>query len=257
MNPNDRLTIDTPEQIPLELPVAGIGSRALACAIDSLLQIIAIILLLLLFFASMWLFKFNVGSGIGAILGAVVLLFPFLLQWGYFVLFEIFWNGQTPGKRIVGIRVIKESGRPITPMESMGRNLLRAIDMLPGIYAVGVVCMMLNQRSKRLGDYVAGTLLVYDKAIDHARVSWNPNNTGDGPAQTVASGARISPDELALIESYLNRRTTFAIAVRRETARKIAAAITERTGVEPEEGQSTDAFLEALARKARDSAGYR
>jgi uncharacterized RDD family membrane protein YckC len=105
LHPTDKLLIDTPEQIALELPLAGIRSRSLALAVDSLLQIGAIILMILLLLLSK-LSGSSLITGIGAILIAIV---PFLIQWGYFTLFEIFWNGQTPGKRVAQIRVINES----------------------------------------------------------------------------------------------------------------------------------------------------
>ena len=87
---------------------------------------------------------------------AVVLIFLFCVYWGYFAFFEIIWKGQTPGKRYAGIRVIKETGRPIDSFEAIGRNLMRAVDGLPGIYGVGLLCMMLNKQNRRLGDFVAG-----------------------------------------------------------------------------------------------------
>jgi uncharacterized RDD family membrane protein YckC len=83
---------------------------------------------------------------------------------GIFRLLRNLWKGQTPGKRYAGIRVIKESGRPINAFEAIGRNLMRAVDGLPGIYGVGLVCMMCNRQSRRLGDFVAGTVVVHEKA---------------------------------------------------------------------------------------------
>jgi uncharacterized RDD family membrane protein YckC len=255
LDPADKLTIDTPEQIPLELPLAGIGSRALALAIDSLLQLAVVILLLLFAVALAAAFDMAAVGDLG--MAVAFALVPFLMQWGYFVFFEIRWNGQTPGKRLVKIRVIKESGRPVTAMEAAGRNLMRAIDMLPGVYAAGLVCMMLNKGGKRLGDYVAGTVVVYDKPVDHAHVIWSPGEGAAPAADDATRGGRISPDELALVETYLNRRASLDVAVRRETAARIAEVVGRRNGSAPADGQTADAFLESLARKARDSAGYR
>jgi uncharacterized RDD family membrane protein YckC len=250
LNPTDKLLIDTPEQIALELPLAGIGSRSLALVVDSLLQFGAIILILLLLLLAK-LSDTQLFSGIGAIVFALV---PFLIQWGYFTLFEIFWNGQTPGKQVAQIRVIKESGRPITIVEAIARNLVRTIDMLPGVYAVGLICMLANKRNKRLGDYVAGTVVVHEKTIEKVSTIWNSQST---PANADPQAIKLSPEELVLIETYLNRRSEFDSEVRKKTAAQITALIKNRKGLEPAEGQSADNFLETVARQARESARYR
>jgi uncharacterized RDD family membrane protein YckC len=243
----DKLTIDTPELIALELPLAGVGSRFLALAFDSLLQVIGaiIVILIIVVWGASGLFR-----NIGMVLGVLMIFF---IYWGYFVFFEIIWNGQTPGKRLARIRVIKESGRPITALEAITRNLLRAVDMLPGMYAAGFVCMMLNSCNKRLGDFVAGTVVVHDKKVEAVSAIWNP---GDPSVAANLHTVKITPEELLLIETYLNRRHQIDWAVRKKTARQIAAMIENKTGLERGEGQSDDAFLEAVARKVRDGARY-
>ncbi len=253
MHSTDKLTIDTPEQIALELPLAGIGSRSLALAIDSLLQLF----LAVLTFLALLLLSANPGMGrlIRTIGLAVTVLILFCLYWVYFAFFEIIWNGQTPGKRIAGIRVIKESGRPITPVEAIGRNLLRAVDMLPPpFYAVGLICMILNKRNKRLGDFVAGTVLVHDKAIETVSPIWNP---GSLSTELNSQALKITPEELVLIETFLNRRHQLESSVRRNTAEQIVSMIKDKTGIERVAGQSDEDLLEAVARKVRDTARYR
>lgn len=117
----------------MDFAVAGIGSRFLAILIDVLIQsaagVVAGILLLLLL-AAMSL----AGPRASLWVGAFFILFYFVLYFGYYAIFEILWNGQTPGKRRVGIRVIKEDGRPLTPAESIGRNLMRIVDWLSLIH---------------------------------------------------------------------------------------------------------------------------
>jgi uncharacterized RDD family membrane protein YckC len=125
----DQLKIDTPEQIALELPLAGIGSRFLGLAIDTLLQWVLYFVIFLIVLGVVWAdpsietlgryFKWLPASFIPA----VVILLIFCIYWGYFAFFEIIWKGQTPGKKIDGIRVIHTSGRPINAYESIGRNL--------------------------------------------------------------------------------------------------------------------------------------
>ncbi len=111
-------------------------------------------------FLAMWIFQTaSPSSWIVAILG----LISFILLWGYYIFFEILWNGQSPGKRWVGLRVIRIDGTPITLSESIIRNLVRIIDFLPTAYGVGVVTMFINTNSRRVGDLAAGTIVVHDR----------------------------------------------------------------------------------------------
>jgi uncharacterized RDD family membrane protein YckC len=247
----DKLTIDTPELITLELPLAGIGSRFLALAIDSLLQVVVLLLVLL----TCGILMVDLGGLFKAIGPAIIILSVYCLYWGYFAFFEIVWNGQTPGKRLIRIRVIKESGRPITPLEAIARNIMRGIDIFPPFfYIVGLFCMMLNSRNKRLGDFVAGTVLVHDKKVETVSAIWKQveNSSFDNVVTS-----KITPEELLLIETYLNRRSALDLPVRKKNARQIVLMIREKIGVDVIEGVSDDALLEAVARKVRDSAKYR
>jgi len=171
VQPAEQLRIDTPEQIALELSVAGIGSRFLAIAVDTVLQLFLYIAGFVAFVA------FQLPAALLPSMGlfgpALAILFTFCVYWGYFAFFEILWSGRTPGKRLAGIRVIKDTGRPINAFEAIGRNVLRAIDFLPAMYAIGIVCMMLNRNSRRLGDFVAGTIVVHDKQTEDVRPDWN------------------------------------------------------------------------------------
>ena len=255
----DRLDIDTPEQISLELPLAGIGSRFLALTLDSLIQVGAIIVLIILgWFVSM---AYSDLSGaadkffsetVGTI---VMILVPFCLYWGYFAFFEILWQGRTPGKRVAGIRVIHQTGRPMTAIECIGRNLLRAIDMQPGtIYAVGLICMMCNKQNRRVGDFIAGTIVVHEKALDSVSPTWGDNKT-DAPVQPELR--KLTSDELVLIETYLNRRYDLDAFVRAQTSARIVAMISEKLGIPKPPEQRDDDFLESVARQLRDGAMFR
>jgi uncharacterized RDD family membrane protein YckC len=253
----EHLTIDTPEQVALELPVAGIGSRFMALALDTVCQgLIFLILVALLGGLS----ALNALSGIriGEVWGpALIVLLIFCLYWGYFAIFEIVWKGQTPGKRAAGIRVIKDSGRPIDALSAILRNLMRAIDLLPGMYGVGVVTMVLNRHSRRLGDFVAGTIVVHDKPA--ARLAEMPieppPRAFEVPLTTHA--VRLSDGEVVLIETYLARRFEYAEGARGDAAARIVERISRRLGVAPAHGEDPDLFLESLLRQARDAARYR
>lgn len=249
----DQLKIDTPEQIALELPLAGIGSRFLAIAIDTLIQGALYLIAGIVFFlilglgASMIWF---VPKTVGPALGIFIL---FAIYWGYFAIFETIWKGQTPGKRVAGIRVIKESGRPITAFEAVSRNLMRAVDVLPGIYGVGLVCMMLNRQSRRLGDFVAGTVVVHEKPTEEVRPLWN---TSTDASSSSGLAGQVTADELVLIETYLSRRFELDPEVRLRTAIQIADRVKAKTGLQPQAHQHVDDFLEEAARRVRDSGRF-
>lgn len=254
VNSFEQLKIDTPEQIALELPLAGIGSRFLAMAIDTLIQfglylVVGIVFFLILGLGAsvLWFVPKTMGPAIG-------IFILFAIYWGYFALFEIVWKGQTPGKRFTGIRVIKESGRPINAFEAIGRNLMRAVDGLPGIYGVGLLCMMLNKQSRRLGDFVAGTVVVHEKPSEEVRPTWN---TATEAGATSGGMALVTAEELVLIETYLSRRFDLDPDVRLRTAIQIADRIKTKTGLQPQPHQHVDDFLEEAARRVRDRGGFK
>lgn len=207
----ERLRIDTPENVVFDYRVAGIGSRFLAALIDTILMIILqIIASLTLSFLVRELVPREV-AWLRAWMVALFGLIAFALFWGYYVFFEVTWNGQSPGKRRVGLRVIRIDGTPISLAESVIRNLIRLIDFLPLYYAIGLVTMFVNQQSRRLGDLAAGTLVVYDReavtleslAPDRSlpRTSWaGVVAKGDWPIE------RLTDQDIQLAEDFLRRR---------------------------------------------------
>jgi len=152
--------VEVPEGITLSLPVASLVSRSLAFLIDLLIRF-AIIFVALQIFAIFG----DLGSGF-------VLIAMFLVEWFYPVLFEVFYHGQTLGKKVMGIMVINDDGTPIDWSSSIVRNLLRFADFLPFMYAFGFLSMMFSRDFKRLGDFAAGTLVVHKlEQIDKAEQS--------------------------------------------------------------------------------------
>ncbi len=253
IDPLDKLTIETPEQIPLEFPLAGIGSRFLAAVIDSLIQIVIGLALLVagVTIASLGIFR---SQGAQVWLAAVGVAIGFLLQFGYYAGFEAWWNGQTPGKRRQHLRVIKDTGRPITVYESVGRNLLRLLDSLPGFYGVGIASMLLSAQNKRLGDYVAGTVVVHEKPLaDQANVSWNFGTSGTASALDLTG---LSPEEFQLMETFLLRREQLTRDVRASMARQIALRISEKLKIPAEDRQNPEALIEKLASEYRNRARF-
>src|SRR5258708_8873216 len=161
-----KLTIETPEQTALECEIAGIGSCFFALALDTLIQILLGIGLLVIMVMAGVALPGWAKTGVWFV--ALIVLAYFVLYFGYFAIFEIIWNGQTPGKKKEGLRVIKDSGRPITPSEAVGRNLLRIVDQLPAFYAIGIGSLLLSRHNKRLGAFVCATVVVHEKSLVHA-----------------------------------------------------------------------------------------
>jgi uncharacterized RDD family membrane protein YckC len=252
----EKLIIETPEQTSIEFPLAGIGSRFLAILIDSLIQM-AVLIVLGLIFVGLG-FSFGRaglgGSSTAAVwITAILILIYFLLMYGYFMLFESIWNGQTPGKRLTHIRVIKDSGQPITAIDAVGRNLLRLVDQLPFAYGIGVLCAWISPQSKRLGDYVAGTVVVHEKPFETVAPQW------DAPAQAATHqyGAnRLTPEEFALVVTFLGRRNALEAGVRYDTAASIVRRIESKLTLPPER-PSAEKLLEELSHERRSTAGYR
>ena len=258
MDSLEKLTIETPEQIALEYPLAGIGSRFMAFFYDSLIQLIlALIAVLLVLFVSPDLGKYwpSAWNWVAAIW---VFLF-FCVYWGYFATFEALWNGQTPGKRKAGIRVIKDSGRPITAFEAIARNFMRAIDGMPSMYGVAVIAIFIDKRSRRLGDMVAGTVVVHDKKEESAQPFLNTSSSEvmATPMASANIASKLTLQELDVIETFLNRRLDLPPAVREQSAKKIADAIAAKLEVPGQERGPDEKFLEAVAREYRNTARFR
>ena len=144
-----RKSVPTPEGFELDLRLAGPVPRALAYASDLVVRIAVLAILA-------WIFGRMGVAGTGLILVAA-----FAIEWLYPVLFEVLWDGATPGKRTFGLAVLSDRGAPVSLGASVTRNLLRAADFLPMLYAFGLIAMLMNRDFKRLGDLAAGTIVVY------------------------------------------------------------------------------------------------
>ena len=268
----DQLTIDTPEQVSIRFPVAGIGSRFLAILADTALQVIAYTVLVLVFVLIATSAPKSAGGDLSRNgekwLIAGLILFHFLMYWGYFTLFETFWNGQTPGKRLCKIRVIQQSGRQITFFEAMTRNLLRVIDLLPSVYLVGVITMLCNRQHQRLGDLAAGTIVI------HERHSEEPIWGGNGP-RTITAGAfapvapqpvlhqrneltlpddsvaRLNAEDLGVIDRFFSRILDMELDTRARIAERLAAQMSEKMNFPAPADMKPERFLEAIAHQMR------
>jgi hypothetical protein len=196
---------------------------------------------------------------------AFVIFINFGIFWGYFALFEAYWKGQTPGKRVMKLRVIKDSGRQITFFESLARNLVRVVDYLPGLYLIGVITMLCNKRNQRLGDLVAGTLVVHER-LDEASLLYQSSSVGEAtnvrwgqavtamfPADAVA---RLSTQDLMVIETFFARMLDLPMETRVAVAYRMAAQMAAKMGVGLPEGNPERA-LESMAYQMRSSGRVR
>ena len=251
----EKITIETPEQTSLDFAIAGIGSRFLALALDTLIQVLVGFIVGI--GGSMVVAALASAAPKSAVWGlAILVLFFFLLYFGYFAFFEIIWNGQTPGKRKAGIRVIKDSGRPLTVAESIGRNLLRIIDWLPGFYAIGIASALLTRENKRLGDLVAGSLVVRESSFSDLKPVWQTAQVPSTPVSALLGAANLTLEESALIDSFLTRRSELDFDVRVRMAEQIFQRLKPKLTLPTDNTLSTEKILESLAYERRATGGY-
>ncbi len=232
----ERLDIDTPEGVIFGYQVAGIGSRFMAALADTI-----ILICLLMTFSCALSVMLGSLSGLESWVQAMPVLFSFVLIWGYYIFFELAWNGQSPGKRQIGLRVIRTDGTPITLVDSLIRNLVRIVDFMPFFYAVGLVTMFSSLQARRLGDYAAGTLVVKERHdITLKSLTETP---WLGPATF------LNLSDYRLVTEFLDRR--YELHNRDELAQRIATAVAVKLGLpQPASAADAEALLIRLARQS-------
>jgi uncharacterized RDD family membrane protein YckC len=252
----DRLTIETPERVALEVELAGLGSRFAALLVDGLIQtaLTALALAGLALAGSLScepllaaLERHSRGESeafaallSGRFLGLVLGAF-FGVQLVYHALFEGLREGQTPGKRLLGIRVVHDGGLPLQLPAAAVRNLVRPLDFLPVFYGLGAALALLTRRAQRLGDLCAHTLVVRERAREAAALLPPPE-----AAARPAIGA-LTADEEGLVRAFLERRDRFDEPARARLAARIAGGLQRRHGDLGQPGLSPEGFLERLA----------
>lgn len=248
----NRFTLHTPESVELEFTLAGIGNRAYALVIDYIVLGLILIVLLVgaLIFNSVLVevVKQLVGSTdrLELWLIGVQLLIAFFIYVGYFVFFETLWSGQTPGKRYVKIRVIRDDGRPVRLQQSTLRALLRPFDDL---FFIGVFLIVFNSREKRLGDLVGGTLVIQEeqpRTIGALKVSKSTQSLIDN-LLTEADISRLLPEDFAVIREYLQRREAMIPNARNDVSKQLATQVKQIIGLEKLPAKvDANVFLEAV-----------
>jgi uncharacterized RDD family membrane protein YckC len=237
MHYEDRITLETPENVAVDVSLAGLGSRMIAILID---WVIRGGLILALMFLTVFLPRINGDPGAGG--AAIFFVVSFLIFFGYDILFETLASGRTPGKRAVGIRVVRASGGPVGFVASSIRNLLRLIDMLPAGYAAGVIAILVSRRNQRLGDMAAGTLVIRDpqaadvplppRILDPETASWDVST--------------ITVEEIGTVRRFLERRNSLDRQARARIADQLATRLHPKVGGAPQ-SIVAESFLEKLA----------
>lgn len=247
--------VETPEVVPISYTVAGAASRCLAATVDTSL---ILLLQIILGVSAQFLEALNQAiARAGSVFYAIWAILAFVLVWGYYLFFEVLWSGQTPGKRLIGLRVLREGGRPVDFSASAVRNLVRAVDFLPLAYGLGVLVMFADPRGRRLGDLAAGTLVVREGlpitlaelTRGAATVALPPRDPEAPPTPLLPDLHLLTPAGYALAEDFLRRREQLGPGPRAELAAAIAATLSARPGLavtgDPER------FIEHLVREYR------
>jgi uncharacterized RDD family membrane protein YckC len=254
----------SPEQVVLELSVAGPTSRMLAYVVDYVLMLIVAATLavgLVMAAPALWSGLLSSVTGrLGRILDEVVLSDAALVLLGAMLLvtlyaMEIFWfvfwdvasGGRSPGKRLVGLRVVRDGGLPITFGASLVRNLLRVADALPVSYVVGLIAMVASPSGKRLGDMAAGTLVIrLDRPPAVAELPAAPEASVHAFRFDRTQAARLGPDETSLARETLRRVAALDPDGRERVLATATDALVARLGCAPVEPERQEAFLHAV-----------
>jgi len=260
---DETLVIETPERVPLHFALASIGNRFIACAIDHAIQIFTLIVIVIIF-----LFVADVADLGNKVTSApkwviaLLIIFVFLLMSGYFAFFEWLWRGQTPGKRWMKLRVIREDGRPISFFEAVVRNLLREFDIMPfPFYSIGLVSVFVTDRDQRVGDLVAGTVVVREREAEapaFAEVFASPVSDpalrrSFKPVTFTADLNSLTEQEISVVESFLRRRWDLKDYPRQWMAWRVAMPILFK--LRPQYDLATftyEGFLEELLHRYRE-----
>ncbi len=247
----ETMTIQTPEQVGFQYVLSGLGTRSIAFLLDILIRGIFVLFVFVAIFllsksmpvldpsdllsdpSEKWLW------GLGFLVYGV-------LDLGYFLIFEALWSGQTPGKRMQKLRVIRTDGQPIGWLESATRNILRAVDLLASVYPLGLIVIFLSPRSQRIGDYAAGTVVIVERRVlaplNRARIR--------PPLKSLIPDIELHvstlvPEQYQILRSFLLRREQMDEANRNQLSQELATRLMNRWELTLE-GVSNEDFLEEV-----------
>lgn len=243
MELDDRLTVPGAEGIDLHLSLAGIGSRSAALLVDVIIQFLALAAFTL------------VATSFGEAGAAAAAIGAFAIVIGYHLLFEAFNDGRTPGKALLRIAAVSADGTPLTFWQSVVRNVVRFIDLLPGTYLVGMVAVLATAKSQRLGDLAAGTVVVHraTASAEVPSVAWTAPASSTVPSFGGGAGAppstwdlsAVSAEEVAAARAFLTRRQALDPAHRASIAQALGSQLATKVAGVPLDG-GPEAFLERV-----------
>lgn len=257
------ILITTPENIAIEYELAGLSSRAAAFTIDIIIQCLSwlaiLVVAFVLYFIAVlagWRHIVRFVDSIENLLEAAAAILGFLILWGYRIFFEIKWNGQTPGKKHLGLRTMRQGGYPINVFGATVRNLFWVFDLMPLPIPWGIVFIMLTREYQRIGDLVGGAIVVKQRApqtldglLRVARIL--PEHLDPEALGLIMREAdRLTPDEYRAVRHFTERRRQLASSVQQSAAAVIAVPLMDRLHiVPPASATSVDyaTFLEYLA----------
>ncbi len=250
------LTIQTPEHVGFQYVLAGLGTRAMAFILDTLVRGLLILFIFVVVITISELLPRLDPTGLlnampkNWILALGILAYG-VIDLGYFLFFEALWGGQTPGKRQQKLRVIRIDGQPIGWLESALRNILRAVDMLAGFYPVGLLVMFLSSRSQRIGDYAAGTVVIREgqHQIPKSRAPEAQAQPGAGEKTGLDLEqyvSRLEPKQYQILRTFLQRRDNMDPENRKELARVLCERLFEKWGIPARQRFSRETFIEEV-----------
>ena len=246
------LTIQTPEKVGFQYLLGGLGSRATAFILDTGIRVLFLSVIFLGFrLTAQWipvLDPSGVLSGLSKnwIIALGVIAYG-LIDLGYFLLFEALWNGQTPGKRQQRLRVVRLDGAPIGLLGSAIRNILRAVDILAGVYPIGLVVMFLSQKSQRIGDYAAGTVVIVERSRGMPKVETSVHESHAEPRGDIETHiSTLRPKQYQVLKSFLKRREAMDSDHRQHLARLLAQRLLERWEISYKLDISYESFIEKV-----------
>ncbi len=239
-------SISTPENVDLHLEIAGVGNRLLAQLIDSLINLLTALLVIIVALIAGFLISTlpldtqtkNIWYGVLAMIAIFII---FIQLNCYFIVFEAIWQGQTPGKKVAEIRVIEANGQPLGWVGSIIRNLIRMVDQ---ILFLGLLIMLFDKNERRLGDMAAGTIVIREHKPDISTTQLllaSPAGAG-----SLLDIGRVTPAEYDLIVDFLKRRKSLAKAYRPLVAQKLAKYFHEKLGSIDNQDSAPEAYLEQV-----------